>query len=208
MKQFLLSLLACVACGWASVPAQADLLIVFSDGSTTATNFNVAVNSTNTFTISIMETGSNNELSSDGLVGFGLTANYSALSGTKGEVTANAVDSAFDFPTDEDFTSTQLDLAGIDLDSANDGPPVGTTIALGQFDFNVTAAGVTQFVFDDYSVLSDFATPSGVDLDPIIFANGRTFSMTISAVPEPGSLVSFGMVSLGVLARRRRRTRV
>jgi hypothetical protein len=151
-----------------------------------------------------METGDNNELSNDGLVGFGLTADYAALSGTQGEVTANMVDPAFDTPTDESFTTSELNLAGIDIDFASDGFPVGSTIALGQFDFNVTAPGVTEFVFDDYSALSDFATPSAVDLDPIIFAGGRTFSMTISAVPEPGSIVFLGVVGLGVLAGRRR----
>ena len=196
--------------------AQADIVIVFSDGSTTGTNFNVAVNSTNTFFVSVMETDPNDELSNEGvyggLVGFGLTADYSALSGTVGEVTANMVDGQFDTPMDESFSATNLNLAGIDIDFASDGRPFGTTIVLGQFDVSVTAAGVTEFVFDDYSALSDFVTfksdspPDNdpVDLDPIIFADGRTFAMTISAVPEPGSLTILSLIGLGVLTRRRR----
>ena len=183
---------------------QADILIQFSDGLSTGTQFNVAENSTTTITVSVVETGLNTELSLDGLVGFGLTGTYGATSGVSGTVIANAVDPAFDTATDEDFTASALDLAGIDIDFAGDGFPMGSSIVLGQFDVLVNGAGVTEFVFDDYSALSDFATPSAVDLDPTIFANARTFGFTIATIPEPGSAIAIAGIGLVGLVRRKR----
>lgn len=203
MKHLIFAIVTCLVSNISGF-AQADIVVLFSDGSTTATNFDVAVNSTNTFFVSVMETDSNDELSSDGLVGFGLRADYAAITGNKAEVVANSVDSAFDTPTDESFTSTVINLAGVDIDFASDGFPMGTSILLGQFDVNVSAAGVTEFVFGDYSDLSDFATPSAVDLDPVIFVDSRTFSMTVSAVPEPTAFVAMGLMGVCGLIQRRR----
>jgi hypothetical protein len=182
---------------------QADLIIEFSDGSATGNVFTAAVGSVVTIDVFVTETGGNTELSSDGLVGFGLDASYSATSGIAGVVTANSVDSAFPFVTDEAFDNSNLKLAAFTTT-----PPQGTSIALGQFSVSVSDVGVTQFSFGDYNpdpTFSDFSTVSGVDLDPILFAGGRTFDFSISAVPEPTTALMFGSAALGMLAPRRRK---
>lgn len=207
LKSWLFAFVVCLSLATASV-ANADIVIVFSDGSDFGTDFEVTENTTNTFFVAVMETDDNDELSTDGLVGFGLKANYSATSGVGGEVVAASVDDGFDKTNDNSFSTTELNLAGADFEP-NDGIPTGSTIALGQFDFMVTGLGVTEFVFDDYSPFADFVTGEAVELDPIIFAAGRTFQLTITAVPavvpEPGALAALSCVGLAILSRRRKR---
>lgn len=85
-------------------------------------------------------------------------------------------------------------------------PPQGASIGLGQFSVSVSDIGVTEFSFGDYSTFSDFVTAnSATDLDPVIFAGGRTFDFSISAVPEPTTALMFGSAALAMLAPRRRK---
>ncbi|MDE0938118.1 MAG: PEP-CTERM sorting domain-containing protein, partial [Mariniblastus sp.] len=152
--------------------------------------------------IFVTETGANTELSTDGLLGFGLDASYGATSGVSAVVTANSVDSSFPFVNDDAFDNANLKLAGVTFGT----PPQGTSIGLGQFSVSVSDIGVTGFSFGDYSTFSDFVTAnSGTDLDPIIFAGGRTFDFSISAVPEPTTALMFGSAALGMLVPRRRK---
>lgn len=201
MKRLTL-LFAAVIFSLLSSQTQADLIIEFSDGNAIGNVFTAAVGSVVTIDVFVTETGGNTELSTDGLVGFGLDASYSATSGITAVVTANSVDSAFPFVTDEAFDNSNLKLAGSTFGT----PPQGTSIALGQFSVSVSDIGVTEFSFDDYSTLSDFVTAnSATDLDPVIFAGGRTFDFSISAVPEPTTALMFGSAALGMLAPRRRK---
>ncbi|MGB1929487.1 MAG: PEP-CTERM sorting domain-containing protein [Mariniblastus sp.] len=181
---------------------QADLVIEFSDGSSTGNSFTASVGSVVTIDIFVTETNANTELSTDGLVGFGLSASYGATSGIAGVVTANSVDSAFVIPTDEAFDNSSLKLAAGTIN-----PPKGTSIALGQFSVSVSDIGVTEFSFGDYDPsTSDFVTAnSATDLDPVIFAGGRTFDFSISAVPEPTTALMFGSATLALLVPRRRK---
>ena len=200
MKRLTL-LFAAVIFSLLSSQTQADLIIEFSDGNAIGNVFTTAVGSVVTIDVFVTETGGNTELSTDGLVGFGLDASYSATSGITAVVTANSVDSAFPFVTDEAFDNSNLKLAAFTTT-----PPQGTSIALGQFSVSVSDIGVTEFSFDDYSTLSDFVTAnSATDLDPVIFAGGRTFDFSISAVPEPTTALMFGSAALGMLAPRRRK---
>lgn len=183
---------------------QADLVIEFSDGNTTGNSFTAAVGSVVTIDIFVTETGANTELSTDGLVGFGLDASYGATSGVSAVVTANSVDSSFPFVNDDAFDNANLKLAGVTFGT----PPQGTSIGLGQFSVSVSDIGVTEFSFGDYDpnpTIDDFVTPSGSKLDPIIFAGGRTFDFSISAVPEPTTALMFGSAALGMLVPRRRK---
>ncbi|MFK7765810.1 MAG: PEP-CTERM sorting domain-containing protein [Mariniblastus sp.] len=206
MKKLLPLFVLAMVCLSSLKLASADLIVEFSDGVTTGTAFNADVGTTVVFSVFVTETGGNTELSTDGLIGFGLTGNYSATSGTAAVVSNVAIDPAFDTATDTDFSSTAFDLAGVDVDFAGDGSPMGSSIRLGSVSVDVTGIGVTQFVLEDYSPLSDFVTPSVVDLDPTIFAGGRNFSFTVNAVgvPEPASAAVLGCVGIGMLLRRRK----
>ena len=203
MKRFILyfALFAAFSVGGSSA-ALSDIIIEFSDGTTTGTNFHVTAGDTITFFVFVSETGANTELSTDGLVGFGLHADYSASSGTSALVTANSVDPGFDSTFDDSFNATQLNLAGNIITNP---APQASTIPLGQFNVTTSAAGVTNFVFADYDLgQSDFVTPSSVDLDPTIFSGGRTFGLTlIAAVPEPGASILL-LIGIHSLIRRRR----
>ncbi len=181
---------------------KADLVIEFSDGSSTGNSFTASVGSVVTIDIFVTETGANTELSTDGLVGFGLEASYGATSGVSALVTSNAVDSGFPFVTDDTFDNSNLKLAASTFGT----PPQGTSIALGQFSVSVSDIGVTEFSFGDYSTFSDFVTAnSATDLDPVIFAGGRTFDFSISAVPEPTTALMFGSATIALLLPRRRK---
>lgn len=181
---------------------QADLVIEFSDGSSTGNSFTASVGSVVTIDVFVTETFPNTELSTDGLVGFGLSASYGATSGIAGVVTANSVDSAFVIPTDEAFDNSNLKLAAGTIN-----PPKGTSIALGQFSVSVSDIGITEFSFGDYDPsTSDFVTANSArDLDPVIFAGGRTFDFSISAVPEPTTALMFGSATIALLVPRRRK---
>ncbi|MDG1511874.1 MAG: hypothetical protein P8R31_09275, partial [Mariniblastus sp.] len=201
MKRLTL-LFAAVIFSLSSSQTQADLIIEFSDGSATGNVFTAAVGSVVTIDVFVTETGGNTELSSDGLIGFGLDASYGATSGVSAVVTANSVDSSFPFVNDDAFDNANLKLAGVTFGT----PPQGTSIGLGQFSVSVSDIGVTEFSFGDYNpnpTTDDFVTPSGSKLDPILFAGGRTFDFSISAVPEPTTALMFGSAALGMLAPRR-----
>ncbi len=203
MKRLTL-LFAAVIFFLSSSQTQADLIIEFSDGSATGNVFTAAVGSVVTIDVFVTETGGNTELSSDGLIGFGLDASYGATSGVSAVVTANSVDSSFPFVNDDAFDNANLKLAGVTFGT----PPQGTSIGLGQFSVSVSDIGVTEFSFGDYNpnpTTDDFVTPSGSKLDPILFAGGRTFDFSLSAVPEPTTALMFGSAALGMLAPRRRK---
>ncbi|MDG1510937.1 MAG: PEP-CTERM sorting domain-containing protein [Mariniblastus sp.] len=184
----------------------ADIVVTFSDGSTSGTEFFANTGETVTMFVTVEETLPNTEMTDNFLIGFGLKADYAAVSGSVATITSNSVDAAFDTTTDASFTGSQLNLAGIDIDFASNGLPQGPTILLGKFDLLLSSPGTTQFEFGDYdSALDDFVTSSAQKLDGIIFANSRTFDFTISAVPEPSAISLLTLIGIAAMARRRKR---
>lgn len=139
----------------------ADIVVTFSDGSTSGTEFFANTGETVTMFVTVEETLPNTEMTDNFLIGFGLKADYAAVSGSVATITSNSVDAAFDTTTDASFTGSQLNLAGIDIDFASNGLPQGPTILLGKFDLLLSSPGTTQFEFGDYdSALDDFVTSS------------------------------------------------
>jgi len=204
-KTFQLAATLIVSMLWIHAPsAHADLFVEFSDGTTVGNNFSVSAGSTETISIFLTESAPNTELSTDGLIGYGLRANYGATSGTSALVTGYAHNGDFNFDVANNISATDLEVAA----SAILVPAVtGTSVLLGQMDVQVSAIGTTVFTFDDRTAgaFSNFATESGADLDPIIFAGGRTFDLTIVGVPEPSSCaILFGLTLFGAMNRRRR----
>lgn len=185
----------------------ADIVVTFSDGSTSGTEFFATTGETVTMFVSVEETLPNSEMTDNFLIGFGLKADYSAVSGSSATVITNSVDAAFDTPTDTSFTGSQLNLAGIDIDFASNGLPQGPTILLGKFDLLLSSPGTTQFSFGDYdSSLDDFVTSTAEKLDGIIFANSRTFDFRITAVPEPSAISLLPLLGMAAMVRRRKKS--
>lgn len=210
MGRLLLSLLSYLALCFCAQNVSADIVLEYFSGGSFASNFDTVVGSTVTVEVFVSESGANNELSSDGLIAFGTVGNYAPTSGLGGSVTSNAViDPAFTNVIDDSTSATVVNMAALDTDPG-DGFPSGTSIRLGEFDVLISGVGVTRFDFSDYrpaAGFSDFATPSGVDLDPIIFADGRSHSFTITAtaVPEPTLFALVKLMGLTLLFRRRRK---
>lgn len=205
MKTQLIAALTSLVLFTANVSA--DVVVTFSDGSTSGTAFSATTGETVTIFVSVEESLPNTEMTDNFLIGFGLKADYATVSGTGATITSNSVDAAFDTTTDASFTGSQLNLAGIDIDFASNGFPQGPTILLGKFDLLLSAPGTTQFDFGDYdSALDDFVTSDAQELDSIIFANGRTFDFSITAVPEPSAISILTLFGISAFARRRKQS--
>ena len=207
-RKLLLAIVLIVStlCFHSAASTQADIVIEFSDGSTTGTTFDIDVGSTKIISIFLTESDTNTELSADGLIGYGLRADYGATSDASSLITDYNHNPDFNFDFARTFDASSLDVAA----SAIGVPAVtGTSVLLGEMSVQVSATGTTAFSFNDRTdVLSDFATESGVDLDPIIFTGGRAFGLTIvgvTAVPEPSSCAILLGITLGGLLHRRRR---
>ena len=191
--------------GGATSLAKADILIEFSDGTNIGNSFEIGLG-ISTFEVWVTETSPNTDLSVDGLIGFGLHADYVTTTGTDMVITSATVNPDFDLIFNEDFTANTLEISGSTLLN----PEItGTSILLAEFDVTVTGDGTAEFVFDDLTPgsFSDFVTSTGTDLDPILFAGGRTFALTLNAtsIPEPAMGITLVLGTGCVLLSRRSR---
>ena len=99
-----------------------------------------------------------------------------------------------------------LELAGIGA-----GPVVGTTYTLITPFGSTTNVDATDFTLGDHAGLTLLVAGFDVDgtADGIYFNSGtRTVSVQFTAVPEPTSLAIMSLAAGGMLARRRRFSRV
>ena len=198
----ILSGLYCVLAFENTAVGQVD--IVFSDGTTTGTTFNVDVGTTQTISVIAAETETGTALSTDGLNGFGFLLDASATSGTASEITSFTANPAFSggFGTEDDVTATSLGQRRLIFANVP-----GTSVPLGDVDISVTAPGTTVFTLSDFSNLLEFGTSGGEGLDPVIFQGNRTFSFTINAgtaIPEPSGGLLIGFSMLATMIRRKR----
>lgn len=183
--------------------AYADIFIEFSDGSTVNDNFEIQVGTPTQIQIFLTETSPNTDLSVDGLVGFGLSGDYAATEGSAAVVTSLSVNPDFDLVIQDDFTTDSIEVAAAVLFN----PIVtGSSILLGSFEVTASGLGTTEFTFIDQNPdpFSDFASGTGTDLDPTIFAGARSFSVSLTAVPEPSSIAVLAIPAWIISYRRRR----
>ena len=191
-----------------SSSANAQLDISFSDGSSNGAAFDLPIGTSQTISIFAIESGANRELSSSGLVSFGIVGNSQVISGSSAEITGVTPNPSFNFPSGTNTSdSTSLNVGGITLGT----PAVaGTSVLLADFDLQIPDVGTTVFTFGDRTEgLNDFVTQDSQELDDIIFSGGRTFSLTIngvdpSTVPEPSSAAILLALAVCGVAKRRR----
>ncbi len=188
--------------------AFADLIIDFSvdGGATFISSFETNVGATSTFEVFIREVGVENRLSTIGLVETGTRATFNT---GRGQVLSISI------PQDRLAPRSNFSNASgsgfVLMESAFDQPGRGSSVKLGEFVFLASQQGATEFRFGDANRLLTFSNftlatvPAGFDLDPELFGGdrGRTYNLTITAVPEP-SLVSLLPCALYLWTFRRR----
>jgi hypothetical protein len=192
--------------------ARADYTFLFTDSSGNAsTSFSVAVGQTVDIRVYLAQTGSTTGLSSTGLDSGGVqlnTSNSSIANVTK--VTAN---SAFDVSSTATGASANV-TEHQTISPSVKAPTSGTDanrILLGTFTFTGVSSGSTLTVTaipstgTNVNVLGD-----GTVLDSMIV--GASAAITVTAVPEPGSMLLAGLAvagfGAGIMYRRLRRPKL
>ncbi|MDA8563257.1 PEP-CTERM sorting domain-containing protein [Mariniblastus sp.] len=179
--------------------------IVFSDGTTIGSTFNVNVGDTQTISVIAAETQAGTDLSTIGINGFGFLLDADPTSGTASVITG------FTANPDLDGALGRIDIVAEDSVQerrTNFVNVPGTSVLLGDLDISVTEPGTTLFTLADFSAAGEFGTSGGDSLDADIFQGGRTFSFVVngvSAIPEPSGSVLIGLSMLASMIRRKRR---
>lgn len=207
MKTLLKYLVPFIVCIAASKFTRADIILaVSSDG--LKQSFDVAVGDNFSIDLYVIESGTS-DFTTFGLLGFGSRIIYdpAIIAATSGQVDS-------DFPFTGGGDNPDLSTAGqIDVFGGAAVPPKSSVIHLAILNFSALSTGSTTIRFgdldsnfDDFSLNDDAVT----SLDTTLFGNdfSRTFSFTvnITAVPEPSALC---LLALGLpwLLRSRFRER-
>ena len=200
-KKLYLSLLSGLFCVFTCGTAVGQIELQFSDGVTTGTTFNVDVGTTQSISVTAVETIPGSALSTGGLTGYGFAVSGNATSGAAATLNSFTGNPTFSF-----LPSTTVTASSADVQRSTFTPVVETSVFLGDFEVSVTDAGSTDFTFSDRSGQSEFAS-GGADLDAIVFQESGSLSFTINAIssiPEPSSGLLIGFSMLATMVRRRR----
>lgn len=192
----------------------ADLFLGFSSdsGGTFTDTIRGEVGDSITLGLYIRQTGTETRLVDYGLLSFGTRATLDNSTVTVRDVDINRALFS-DFSGSTKITPTDFSMVG---EALFDADPKGASILLGFFIVDMNAMGTTNISFGDFNPLvnrSDFALNDDLftDVDDLLFSNdrlvgssdrSRSYSLTITAVPEPSSLI---LAPLAVFAFSRRR---
>lgn len=147
-----------------------------------------------------------------GLFSFALSADTPTTN--FGRISSATINPVFDFETLSSFSDST-----IRWESSNLSNPISTgqSILLGDFTFEATNIGSTQFTLADRlpgtgTTVGGWLDGNGLELDQQIFGAGatQTFSAavnSVTAVPEPSSMILMAGAAFGMIARRRVRRR-
>jgi hypothetical protein len=214
MRLLLKSFIAVVGLLLVNGSARADYQFTFANSSGVAeTNFNVAVGQTVSIQVYLTQTGSTTTLSN----GPGLTAGGVQLTGFNTAFTnvtgITANDSTTSSSTAFDADNTYTNIPNAKLVVAKDNSSVGLTnsagsILLGTFTFTGISAGTTStvtanpFPGENINLLAG-SPPTSIDS---LISNSSAV-ITVTAVPEPGTLVLTGLMAVGIAGGFVRRSR-
>jgi hypothetical protein len=205
MRSLFVALTTLVALAVANSPAQAGFVYAFDPGASyTSSGGSINVN------VYLVETDSNGTLASQGLfsAGVSLSPNNSAVA---------QVTSATNITPNSGFANNRSTVSSsaavLQADNAGNNsivyPNASTPneILLGTFTFTPLATGTFTITANNISSFaSNNVTGTFQDLTPLI-TGGQTAAITVTAVPEPGSMILGGLFATGLLGgyiRRRR----
>jgi len=206
MRSLYLMLASMVFLAMASSPVRAGFVYQF-DASSYTSNGGAPVN----VSVYLVETDGNGTLQSQGLFsgGVSLTPNSSSVA----QVTS-AANIAPNSGFANNYSSVSSSAAILQADNLGNNSivyPNGSTpnqILLGTFTFTPLSTGTFTIAANNISTgFSNNVTGTGNDLTSLI-TGGETATITVNAVPEPGSLILGGLFAAGVAGgyvRRRRR---
>jgi len=193
---------------WGTTSVAQKLDFSIDGGVSFADSFNVGIGSSTTVEVYLAEITPDTTLSSEGLFAFGLVGDLEA--GAAGAITSASINPQYDFPSVESASSIALEWeAAVFLNEV----PTGPSILLGQFVFDSSGAGISNFTFGDNltgagSSNAGWFTENSTELDEFIFGVGATdtYSLSLNAVPEPGSFILFVMALVFFCVLRKRET--
>jgi hypothetical protein len=208
--------LAFLACLVATAPGRADFVFQFADTSGTPTStFTVNQGSTVGVNVYLVQQGGSTNLSSNGLVDGGVSLQFSSSGpftiSSASNITPNAAFAGANttsLSTNAGTTTATLrvhDNSGVFAPTTG---PDANRILLGTFTFSGVSPGTGLTV----TALPDPNSANNVDgastnLDSMI--HNSSASITVTAVPEPGSLILTGLAAsafgFGAWRRRRRK---
>lgn len=203
-----LSILVWLLC---HLTAQAALVITFSldDGGTFTNSVTSGVSDSVQVSVFLSQSDPETRLTDIGLQNFGTRATFNPGSV---EISNPTVSNPFVPVFDSiDNATGNLELAGLTFS-----PVQSANVKLGEFTLLTSSAGTTVLDFGDFdpsASASNFTLGNDVDLDPGLFSStgqgsdrSRSYRFTVTAVPEPSSML---LASLGgaVLILRRRKLR-
>ena len=203
MRSLFVALITLVALTVASSPAQAGFVYGF-DSSSYSSGGGASV----TVSVYLIETDSNGTLQSQGLFSGGVSLNNSNTSiATVTNITPNS-----------GFANNTSNYSGNPaiLSANNAGnnsivypnPSTPNEILLGTFTFTPIANGTITITANNISPsFSNNVTGTFQDLTPLI-TGGETATITVTAVPEPGSMILGGMLATGIAGGYLRRRRL
>jgi hypothetical protein len=212
LPAFAATLLACLALAG---PARADFSYQFADaGGTASSNFTVSQGGTVDIRVYLLQTGGSTNLTAAGLTDGGVSLTFSA----SGPFTVTSTANIFPGPdfggTNHTSLSTNSGTTTATVQVHNSTPVLAPTsgadqnrILLGTFRFSGVTPGsdLTVTTLPDPNSANNI-DGNGVNLDSMI--HNSSAAITVTAVPEPGSIVLTGLAASGFgfgLWKRRRR---
>lgn len=194
--------------------APAGLVLSFSDdsGASFSDEFSVQTGDSLTVGLYLQQFDGETILTDEGLFSWGL--DVTNTSPGIGSIAGAAVNPAFDTPNHDVTTASGFEWEFADSSFAG---VQNESILLGTFRYEARNEGTSAFTIEDRVVGPGFFnanwfTPSLSSLDEQIFGVGSAgnyqFTVnSVTAVPEPSSILLFGFVSCALVCQRRRRVR-
>jgi hypothetical protein len=206
--------LTAAAVGLTAGSARADYTFAFSADGGATFNSTFAYDATQgplTLSVYLQQSAPDTGLTSPGLQSGGVKLNYDGTILNSTAVTPNSAANGGPFQFGTSSTSGANTSTAAATVHAFNTPGTGVTadsngrVLLGSFTFSGLALGSTAVLTADPTATNDNVLANGTALDSLIHYNAA--SVTVTAVPEPGTLLLTTLLATGVAGARLRRLR-